>query len=60
MQGGWGVRFRIGTYPNGLTFCLGGYFDLEDPASLRRLEEPMLALQDLKGVVVMDGIQRVS
>jgi predicted AAA+ superfamily ATPase len=35
-----------------------GYFDLEDPASLRRLEEPMLALQDLKGVVVIDEIQR--
>lgn len=27
------------------------YFDLEVPASLRRLEEPMLALQDLRGVV---------
>jgi uncharacterized protein len=35
-----------------------GYFDLEDPVSLRRLEEPMLALQDLKGVVVIDEIQR--
>src|SRR5689334_1318748 len=34
------------------------YFDLEDPVSLRRLEEPMLALQALKGLVVIDEIQR--
>ncbi len=35
-----------------------GYFDLEDPVSLRRLEDPMLALQDLQGTVVLDEIQR--
>ena len=35
-----------------------GYFDLEDPVSLRRLENPMLAMQDLKGTVVLDEIQR--
>jgi uncharacterized protein len=34
------------------------YFDLEDPVSLMRLEEPMTALRDLKGVVVVDEIQR--
>lgn len=33
------------------------YFDLEDPASRRRLADPMLALQDLKGTVVLDEIQ---
>jgi hypothetical protein len=33
------------------------YFDLEDPADLARLEQPMLALQDLRGLVVIDEIQ---
>ncbi len=34
------------------------YFDLEDPSSLARLDEPMTALQDLRGIVVIDEIQR--
>src|SRR5574341_1810661 len=34
------------------------YFDLEDPRSLARLAEPMMALQPLRGVVVIDEIQR--
>lgn len=34
------------------------YFDLEDPASLARLEEPMTALAGLKGTVVIDEVQR--
>ncbi len=34
------------------------YFDLEDPVSLMRLEEPMTALRPLKGLVVIDEIQR--
>jgi len=34
------------------------YFDLEDPASLARLSEPMVALAGLRGVVVIDEIQR--
>jgi len=34
------------------------YFDLEDPASLARLEEPMTALTPLKGLVVIDEVQR--
>lgn len=34
------------------------YFDLEDPASLARLDEPMAALRDLRGLVVIDEIQR--
>lgn len=33
-------------------------FDLEDPADLARLSEPMLALRELRGVVVVDEIQR--
>jgi predicted AAA+ superfamily ATPase len=34
------------------------YFDLEDPSNLARLDEPMTALQNLKGLVVIDEIQR--
>jgi len=34
------------------------YFDLEDPADLSRLEEPMTALRPLKGLVVIDEVQR--
>lgn len=34
------------------------YFDLEDPVSLARLEQPMTALQDLQDLVVIDEIQR--
>jgi len=33
-------------------------FDLEDPTSLARLAEPMTALSPLKGIVVIDEIQR--
>ena len=34
------------------------YFDLEDPVSLARLDQPMIALSDLRGTVVIDEIQR--
>jgi predicted AAA+ superfamily ATPase len=34
------------------------YFDLEDPAGLARLTEPDIALRPLKGLVVIDEIQR--
>lgn len=34
------------------------YFDLEDPISLSRLDEPMTALGTLKGLVVIDEVQR--
>ena len=34
------------------------YFDLEDPVSLSRLEQPLTALRDLRGLVVIDEIQR--
>lgn len=34
------------------------YFDLEDPISLARLAEPMTALSGLRGVVVIDEVQR--
>ena len=33
------------------------YFDLEDPVSLARLDQPRTALQDLAGVVVIDEVQ---
>lgn len=35
-----------------------GYFDLEDPVSLARLDEPMTALAPLRDLVVIDEIQR--
>lgn len=34
------------------------YFDLEDPTDLARLNEPMTALSPLRGLVVIDEIQR--
>jgi predicted AAA+ superfamily ATPase len=34
------------------------YFDLEDRASLARLDEPDLALRPLRGLVVIDEVQR--
>ena len=34
------------------------YFDLEDPVSLTRLDEPMTALGSLQGLIVIDEIQR--
>lgn len=34
------------------------YFDLEDPASLARLDEPRTALEPLRGLVVIDEVQR--
>lgn len=37
---------------------LGERFDLEDPADLARLSDPRLALGDLRGLVVIDEIQR--
>jgi predicted AAA+ superfamily ATPase len=36
----------------------GTLLDLEDPDDVARLEEPMLALRDLKGLVVIDEVQR--
>lgn len=34
------------------------YFDLEDPVSLARLDEPRTALEPLRGLVVIDEVQR--
>jgi predicted AAA+ superfamily ATPase len=34
------------------------YFDLEDPLSLSRLDEPMTALGRLNGLIVIDEVQR--
>ncbi|MBW1881870.1 MAG: ATP-binding protein, partial [Deltaproteobacteria bacterium] len=34
------------------------WFDLEDPVDLRRLDDPGLALRPLKGLVVLDEVQR--
>lgn len=43
-------RFLAADHPN--------YFDLEDPEARARLEEPMAALRDLRGLIVIDEIQR--
>lgn len=34
------------------------YFDLENPVHLAKLQEPMLALEPLEGLIVIDEIQR--
>lgn len=36
----------------------GERFDLEDPRDARRLEEPMTALEGLRGLIVIDEVQR--
>jgi predicted AAA+ superfamily ATPase len=36
----------------------GERFDLEDPRDLQRLSEPMTALESLRGLVVIDEVQR--
>lgn len=41
-----------------VAFDSANYFDLEDPASLARLDQPITSLQDLRGLVVIDEIQR--
>lgn len=37
----------------------GERFDLEDPRDLQRLQQPMTALEELRGLVVIDEVQRV-
>ncbi len=34
------------------------FFDLENPRDARRLEQPQLALEDLRGLIVIDEVQR--
>src|SRR4051812_27443201 len=34
------------------------FFDLEDPRDLARLADPMLALSDLRGLIVLDEVHR--
>jgi len=34
------------------------FFDLENPRDLRRMEEPLLALENVSGLIVIDEIQR--
>ena len=40
------------------SFPIENYFDLESTVDLRRLENPFLALGPLKGLIVIDEIQR--
>lgn len=39
-------------------FSQSNYFDLESPIDLQRLENPLLALKPLSGLIVIDEIQR--
>ncbi len=41
----------------GRTLPPGNHFDLEDPRAVARLADPMLALEPLRGLVVLDEIQ---
>lgn len=45
-------------YLSGHTGQTVHFFDLEDPVHLARLDSPMLALESLKGLVVLDEVQR--
>ena len=47
------ARQIASSWPGGATF-----FDLEDPADLARLHDPMLALSPRRGLVVLDEVQR--
>lgn len=41
-------------------FSRENYFDLENPADVQRLAEPMMTLSPLKGLIVIDEIQKVK
>src|SRR3990172_4865009 len=47
------ARELIRSHARGATF-----FDLEDPTDLARLDDPKTALEGLRGLVVLDEIQR--
>lgn len=40
------------------SLALNHYFDLENPRDLARLDQPQLALEELRGLIVIDEIQR--
>lgn len=40
-------------------FPLVHFFDLENPRDLARLEDPLLALESLEGLIVIDEVQRL-
>ncbi|MGH8515889.1 MAG: ATP-binding protein [Panacagrimonas sp.] len=47
------------TVANGLAADRSGeYFDLEEPLSLARLAQPMTVLSEIKGLIVIDEVQR--
>ena len=41
------------------SFPKSNYFDLESPIDLQRLSNPMLALKPLKGLIIIDEVQRI-
>ncbi len=57
------VTAILGPRQSGKTFLANQipydhYFDLENPRDLARLDHPQLALEDLRGLIVIDEIQR--
>ena len=52
-KGGSQMRVAQPTQPGGVQF-----FDLENPSDATALDNPMLALQSLRGLVVLDEVQR--
>ncbi len=49
---------QIGKTTLAKQFQASHYLDLENPRDLARLDHPQLALEDLKGLIVIDEIQR--
>lgn len=47
------ARMLVNKYKRPIVF-----FDLENPEDLARLQDPMLALKNLKGLIVIDEVQR--
>jgi len=40
-------------------FLASNYFDLENPLDVERLKNPILTLTPLKGLIIIDEIQRI-
>ncbi len=49
---------QIGKTTLAKQFKANAYFDLENPVHLAQLENPLLTLEDLKGLIIIDEIQR--
>jgi hypothetical protein len=52
------ARLRAGLKMGPAVASKSTYFDLENPVDLARLSEPMTALESLRGLIVIDEVQR--